>query len=256
MLCTFSAAFFPAKKCKRPLFSSYRELAFGEAIACMLSGPFKVKCEIKESSVPLNPRISFATLVMVAAFASTASADQLVTNGDFQTGTFSGWTVNENTNNPWYVASLNSNFYAVGNCAGTPCVDGPMSGEAYLYQNLATIPGGTYTLTFDYRAGNGIGNNLIVYFGSELVDLLINTSGFAIVTYTDPGLVASSSSTRLEFLERQSTFGDELSNMSYLDNISVTGIESTTPTPEPETIAMVGTGLLGLFGAVRRKVFA
>lgn len=192
----------------------------------------------------LNLRKSFLAFALVASCAATASAANLVVNGDFQTGTFSGWTVNETTNHPWFVAS-GANDYASDGCIGSPCIAGPMTGESYLYQDLATVTGATYTLTFDYFSAEGTPNELAVYFGGVLVDDLVNLNTTSPVTYTLTGLVAPGGSTRLEFLGRQDPTYD------YLDNISVTG--ATGVTPEPATFVLVGSSMLGLAGAVRRR---
>jgi hypothetical protein len=114
-----------------------------------------------------------------------------------------------------------------------------MSSQSYLYQDIATVAGNTYSLTFDFGT-NGAGNpmELRAYFGGTLAADLLNVAPLPTSTYTINGLVATGNSTRLEFLGRQDPGFD------YLDNISV--IESGAPSavPEPATLGMVGTGVM------------
>jgi len=196
-------------------------------------------------------RTSFLTLTVLALCAATASAASIVVNGDFQTGTFSGWTVNTSvdTNNPWTVRQNGSNFFASTGCVGIECIEGNSTQEAWLSQVLPTVAGVTYTLTFDYSQAapgdsGGTPNELEVDFGSDDVVDLINLTTTAPTTYTYT-VTATTSATELQFL------GEQNPSFDYLDNISV-----TATTPEPETFALVGTGLLGLLGATRRKFFA
>lgn len=95
---------------------------------------------------------SLLALAMVAACAATASADQLVTNGNFQTGSLSGWTVNTSgaTNHPWAIDSNGSNFFASTGCIGIECTEGNSTQLASLVQILPTVAGQTYQLSFDY----------------------------------------------------------------------------------------------------------
>ncbi len=121
-------------------------------------------------------------------------------------------------------------------------IEGNGTEEDYLFQDLTTVVGQTYTLSFDYSAVGASPDGLEVDFGSDLVANFVNTPD-TIETYTYT-VVATSTVTRLQFLAEQNNTYD------YLDNVSV-----STPTPEPGTIAMVGTGILGLLGTARRKLF-
>jgi hypothetical protein len=192
----------------------------------------------------LNLRNSLLALALVASCATTASAASIVLNGDFQTGTFADWTANSSTSFPWSVVSSGSNFYASTGCVGPQCITGTMPEQAYLYQDLSTVAGTTYTVSFDYAPGDGTPNELAVLFGSNEFADLVNISN-SIVTYTY-SVLATGSTTRLEFLGRQDP------DFDFLDNISVTpGI-----TPEPASLALFGTGIFALFGVARRKLRA
>lgn len=195
--------------------------------------------------------VAFASLFLALAFTSvkSAHATSIVNNGSFQTGDFTGWTANPNSSFPWQVEGAPGNFFADTGCVGQECITGTTSQQAYLYQDLTTTAGNSYTLGFTF-SNEGTPSELEVLFGSTVaIDLLnVNTGGS--VDYSVNGLVASSSITRLEFLGREDPSFMSVTNISVTDN----GPASTSPIPEPGTVGMVGTGVLGLLGAVRRKL--
>jgi PEP-CTERM motif len=199
-------------------------------------------------------RTSLCTLAMIAVSAATASASSIVTNGDFQTGNFSGWTVNTSpvTNHPWTVRQDGSNFFASTGCEGIECIEGNSTQEAWLSQVLPTVAGATYTVTFDYSQSlpgesGGTPNELEVDFGStDLVDL-INLTSTSPHTYSFT-VMATTNATELMFL------GEQNPSYDYLDNVSVTQVSSATP--EPASLALFGSGLFGLVGIARRKLRA
>jgi len=103
-----------------------------------------------------NSSIITVLSLSVAAFAGSASAN-LVTNGDFSTGTFAGWTSWGDPTNEF----VTSNIAAFGmNYTGSADASGG------IYQDLATVAGEEYTISFvvgvDCRetqkglAGNGL----------------------------------------------------------------------------------------------------
>jgi hypothetical protein len=202
----------------------------------------------------LNLCLSFFALALVAACTATASASDLVVNGNFQTGDFTGWQHNTSgdTNHPWTIGENGSNFFASTGCVGIECIEGNSTQEAWLSQVLTTVAGQTYTLTFDYSqvepdSEGGTPNELVVDFGSDQVADLVNLTNTNIITYSY-NVTASTNATELQFLGRQDPSYD------YLDNVSVT--LASTATPEPESLALFGTGIFGLLGVARRKLRA
>ncbi len=159
----------------------------------------------------------------------------------------------ESTNNPWEIRENGSNYFASTGCVGVECIEGNSTQEAWLSQVLTTVVGETYTLTFDYSQiypGDGSGgtpNELVVDFGSDQVADLVNLTNTNIITYSYT-VTATTTATELQFLGRQDPSYD------YLDNVSVT--PASTVTPEPESLALFGTGIFALLGVARRKLQA
>jgi len=119
-----------------------------------------------------------------------------------------------------------------------------MAQQAYLYQDLTTVAGDTYTLSFEF-AGDGNAMELQAWFGGTLAEDLVNIGDTGLEEYVIPDLVATSTTTELEFLGRQDPGYDELTDVSVTTGSSVT--------PEPGTLGLLGTGVLGLLGFARRK---
>src|SRR6202041_4167348 len=91
---------------------------------------------------------SIALLFLLAPAVSQGGS--IVTNGDF-VGT-AGWFTTQTTQNfPW---TWGTGFATTG-CIGTVCITGGTGQEADLDQNLTTVAGDTYTLSFDYNPAAG-----------------------------------------------------------------------------------------------------
>jgi hypothetical protein len=87
---------------------------------------------------------------------------------------------------------------------------------------------------------------LQAWFGGTLAEDLLNIPDTTLTEYVVTDLVATSTTTELEFLGRQDPGFDELTDVSVTDN--------STVTPEPGTLGLLGTGVLGLIGVARRKL--
>jgi hypothetical protein len=175
-----------------------------------------------------------------AAFSVAQSANaNLITNGDFETGDFTGWTVA-------HAASGSSIFVDHG--GGPDTTFGAIFGAVgtdfdAISQTFATTPGTVYTLTFFYRVGNiGTPNNefRVIFGGVTVFDNLNANSGFGTFTFN---VQATTALTTLEFDGRNQPAFD------FLDNVSVTaGVPDTG-----STVSLLGCALLGL-AALRRKL--
>ncbi len=192
-----------------------------------------------------------------AAGAPALVIANLVANGGFETGDFTGWTLAGPD-----VPGQQDNLYGVEGADPYPLPAGtaPNSGnfQAFfsdvpsnattLSQALTTTPGNFYTVSF-YLAqqleGPGtVSNSVVVSLdGTTLASLTaVPVQGYTQYSFTTA--VADPSST-LSF-----TFGNQVGEF-IIDDVSVT---PAAPVPEPATWAQFGAGLLALgWGIARRQ---
>jgi hypothetical protein len=197
---------------------------------------------------------SFGGFLLFALFIPAAHASSILVNGGFETGDFTGWT-----QSGWFIDTLNPNsgVYDAGTgCAGASCTSVGDPNAAYLYQEVATIPGTTYSLSFFYDSGQlpTLGSELLVLWGnpnspslSTVVDFAnVSTSG-AYAEYTGT-VTATSATSQVEFLGRQDL------DFYYVDDVSLTG-GTTSSVPEPGSLALMlaGTACAALFRCVCKK---
>jgi hypothetical protein len=180
------------------------------------------------------PKILLAVAAAAAlSFAHPARAN-LITNGGFETGDFTGWTQSGTPGgvNGWSAHS--GNFGAALTGAGF---------TSHLAQSVATTPGATYTIDFflAFSHGGTPTNVFVTWGGSTIFSHLFNSSS----PYTEYtfNVTAASSSASLDFGVNE--FGFLL-----LDDVSV------TPAGVPDagsTLPLLGFASLGLV-ALRRKL--
>jgi hypothetical protein len=190
-------------------------------------------------------------MLLISLFGATACfGDNIVVNGGFETGNFSGWTlvgggcVGVGSNSP-------------SGCTGVDVNPGPHSGKyaAYLGPNaqidalsqtqlLSTIAGRTYQIDF-YLANTSLGgatspNLFTASFGSNPLLSLTNAGSFGFTQFHYL-VTATTSTTSLSFNFRQ--------DPAYwvLDDVSVQAVS------EPFSLLLLGAGMAGIGTYVRRR---
>jgi hypothetical protein len=158
-----------------------------------------------------------ATLILSLISASSLCFGNIVMNGDFETGTFSGWTL---SNADPFFTLVDTDLPHSGQFAADL---GAFPDDAFLTQLLPTVPGRIYALIYWLQNDGGVPNNFsaswdgVVLPGSEFFDV----DGFPYTAFVFTGVPATSSSTLLQFsFEQGPAFW-------HLDNVSVTAV------PEP-----------------------
>jgi len=205
-------------------------------------------------------------VALLIALAGSASANLLV-NGSFQDGNFNGWTLGTTPNGTpgqgypvvtaWPVnPAINAAKYEVGEVAFTGTYEGATISQMF------TSGGGMTTLSVDWAAmGDGTHNNA----EGGLFELILDGN---ILASHDVGnilatqLVNGTLSDTLNLTPGQHTFEvDILRNFlanpgntpyQYITNADVEGSGATTP--EPGTLVMLGSGVIGMAGLLRRKL--
>ena len=168
-----------------------------------------------------------------------ALSTELVTNGGFETGSFAGWTVSGNTG---FTGVSSGDVHSGSSSAFL----GPVGSPGFISQTLPTVNGGVYDLSFWLQHDGGSPNEFQVFWaGNNIFDNTDPTAfGYALesvsnLTATGPTVV---------------TFGFREDPAYYhLDDVSVT--EAAAAVPEPATMLLLGSGLIGLAGYGRKKFF-
>ena len=183
-------------------------------------------------------RISAAVLAL-AVTSLRAEAQELVTNGGFETGSFSGWNLAGNC------STFTDVFSAGPQHSGTyGAASGPIGSTCTISQDLATTVGQQYTFSFWVRNLSEGTNSFQALFGAQSVYSVSNSAAFA---YTEQffAVTATSVNTTIAFVIRHDP------SRYYFDDVSV--VAANTTVPEPSTYALMAAGLLGIVAARRRR---
>jgi hypothetical protein len=207
--------------------------------------------------------IAFATVAVVSLTASTSKADSsqcnavtgnLVLQCGFEELPVAG---DFGPSGPWFNTG-NTFFSGVAGVGPVPHsgIHGAFFGNGFvlgfLTQNIATVAGAHYNLSFFLSqdptdAANGPNMFQLSFGGTQLLTLT-NSNPFPYTLFTFNDLVATGSTTELMFAFRN----DGSHGFFFLDDVVIVRTDSPAAVPEPATMLLLGSGLLG-FGVKLRK---
>jgi hypothetical protein len=176
--------------------------------------------------------------------APAAFAQNLLTNGSFETGDFTGWTTGGNFEDTTvesgafyaYTGAQDGVYYAAL---------GPVGSPGTLSQSFNDIPGADYSFSFWLAA-----------VGDDPSSFSVKFDGTTLVSQTDPNTHGNWQ----QFVFNVTTTGHDTITFAFqddpayiaLDNIAVVTYQTTIP--EPSCLLLVGSGVMGLAGGIRRRL--
>ncbi len=189
-------------------------------------------------------QLAFTCALFFSASLNAVSAQaDLITNGDFETGDFTGWTQAGDTS---WTGVIDSNSINGSYAAALGAYN--KTGGGSLSQTFATLMGSTYALTYWLASDEWLGNSAPNHFSSHIGNMtLFSQIDMPVQDYTQYtySFVATSLATALKF-----EFGNDPAYF-YLDKVSVNQVSAV---PEPTTTWLLAAGFLGLLSIARRRL--
>lgn len=181
-----------------------------------------------------------AALGFAMGSALPAIAANLISNGGFEAGSFTGWTQVGNTaSNGVQCPGSGAPTVLQGNCSA---FFGPAGSTGGITQNVNLVAGQDYVLNFSYLPDGGNPSSIAVALGGTSYSFsrtnpafsagFINVQAFITPTTSGAGTLSF-------------TFRDDPGFM-FLDAVSFAA-------PEPGSLALLGVGLAGLAAQRRRR---
>jgi hypothetical protein len=183
-----------------------------------------------------------------------AVASNLVSNCGFESGSFSSWTGTATTIGPNYAGIDTSDPFTINPTpyeGGYEAYLGGFRSTIALTQTLATTAGSVYQIEFallnDTNPSTNSTNSFALLFGGMSLFSQTATPADAYTLYTLMG-TATSSSTALSFVSEND------GGYFELDSVSVRNTSAVAVTPEPSSFVLLGTGVLGVVGVIKRRL--
>jgi len=179
----------------------------------------------------------FALLVGASA---PAHAGDIVVNGGFETGDFSGWSVNDPSLGTFVTSAFGGYVPHSGDYFAALGASGLLGTVS---QDPNTTAGSTYTLDYFLASDGFTPNEFAVAWGGTTLFDQVNIPAQGYVEYTFQ-VTATGASTNLTFFER-----DDNGFLS-LDDVSA----NANVVPEPASLTLFVLGMAGIVGyRVRRR---
>ncbi len=183
-------------------------------------------------------KLHIAGAIAVALLTTSAAHANLVKNGGFETGDFTGWTLTNDTNS--FVFGSDPGTSYVPHSGNYEALLGAYGSDGILSQTISDTAGQTMTLTYWLASdGNAPSDFSASWDGKVIADsVLTNIVQQGYIEYSFR--VTGTGSDTLSFNERND-FG-----FLSLDDVSLS-------VPEPGTLGLLGAALIGLGAMSRRK---
>lgn len=180
---------------------------------------------------------AIVTAIGLSLAGSAHAALNLVNNGSFETGNFTGWTQFGNTVFDGVQCPGPGGTVAEGNCSAFFGAVGSSSG---ISQNLSLVVGDHYFLIFHFLPDGGIPSSFSASIGGTTLVSLTNppASGYQSFGFN---FIATAATEALAF-----SFRDD-PGFLFLDAVSV-------QLPEPASVGLLGIALAAMFAGLRRRI--
>jgi uncharacterized repeat protein (TIGR01451 family) len=177
----------------------------------------------------------YAIQVTVVHGTTTASTPNLVANGGFETGNFSGWTQGGNTGST-FVDTNPADAHSGNDSAAL----GPVGSDGTLSQNVATVAGQEYVFSFWLESDGGTPNDFSASVNGTTVFSVTNDPAHGYVQHTFI-FVATGASTPIQFAFRNDP------GFWHLDDVRV-GVASASATVTDPAVVVTPVNLTGTEG--------
>lgn len=190
-------------------------------------------------------RIWLATLalsVLACLTAPGAYAQNLLTNGGFETGDFTGWTTGGNFEDTSVVSGA---FYDYSGAQEGRyyAVLGPVGADGTLSQSFNDTAGFSYTVGFWLNAVGDSPSDFSVYWdGTQILSLTNPNTAGVWTNFTFQEMGTGHDSLVISFRDDPGYIA--LDNVSVMNNLA---------TPEPSIVLLLGAGFLGSAAVMRLR---